>query len=62
MTLGDLLEPENVVPEMKATDRWEAIEELVENLVSTGKIRADSREEVVAVVKNSYSLVSEINV
>jgi mannitol/fructose-specific phosphotransferase system IIA component (Ntr-type) len=58
MTLGDLLEPENVVPEMKATDRWEAIEELVENLVSTGKIRADSREEVVAVVKKRETSMS----
>jgi mannitol/fructose-specific phosphotransferase system IIA component (Ntr-type) len=58
MTLGDLLEPENVVPEMKATDRWEAIEELVDNLVSTGKIRADSREEVVAVVKKRETSMS----
>ena len=58
MTLGELLGPENVVPEMKATDRWEAIEELVDNLVSTGKIRADSREEVVAVVKKRETSMS----
>ena len=58
MTLGDLLEPDNVVPEMKATDRWEAIEELVDNLVETGKIRAESREEVVAVVKKRETSMS----
>ena len=58
MTLGDLLEPDNVVPEMKATDRWEAIEELVDNLVESGKIRADSREEVVAVVKKRETSMS----
>ena len=58
MTLGDLLEPENVIPQMKATDRWEAIEELVDNLVESGKIRADSRDEVVAVVKKRETSMS----
>lgn len=58
MTLGDLLEPENVVPEMKAADRWEAIEELVDNLVKTGKIRSESRDEVVGVVKKRETSMS----
>lgn len=58
MTLGDLLEPENVVPEMKAADRWEAIDELVDNLVKTGKIRPESRDEVLAVVKKRETSMS----
>ena len=58
MTLGDLLESENVIPEMKAADRWEAIEELVDNLVKSGKIRTESRDEVVAVVKKRETSMS----
>ena len=41
MNLGDILGPDNILPELKATNRWEAIDELIGNLVATGKIKAD---------------------
>ena len=34
MELADLLTKEQVVTELKATDRWEAIEELIKLLVT----------------------------
>ena len=50
MELGDILGADNILPEMKATDRWQAIDELITNLVATGKIQADQRESIAAVV------------
>ena len=38
MNLGDILGPENILPDLKAANRWEAIDELIGNLVGTGKI------------------------
>lgn len=58
MTLGDILESDNVIPELKATNRWEAIDELVDNLIETGKIKPEHREEVIAVVKKRETSMS----
>ena len=51
MELADLLTKEQVVTELKATDRWEAIEELIELLVSNGHVKAEHRDAVLSVVK-----------
>jgi mannitol/fructose-specific phosphotransferase system IIA component (Ntr-type) len=58
MTLGELVKPENIIPEMKAADRWQAIDELIDNLVATGKIRAEDREEVTQVVRKREESMS----
>jgi fructose-specific phosphotransferase system IIA component len=58
MNLGDILSEETILPELKATNRWEAIDELIQNLVTTGKIRAEHRESIVAVVKKRESSMS----
>jgi len=58
MTLGELVEPENIVPEMKAADRWQAIDELIDNLVASGKIRPEHRQEVVDVVRKREESMS----
>jgi mannitol/fructose-specific phosphotransferase system IIA component (Ntr-type) len=58
MTLGELIKPENIVPEMKAADRWQAIDELIDNLVATGKIREEHREEVAEVVRKREESMS----
>lgn len=58
MTLGELVAPENIVPEMKAADRWQAIDELVDNLVASGKIRQEHRQEVVDVVRKREESMS----
>ena len=43
---------------MKATDRWEAIEELIDRLISAGKLDPDSRSAVIEVVKKRESSMS----
>jgi len=43
---------------MKATGRWEAIGELVDVLVSTGKIRAEEREQVWESIKQREQTMS----
>jgi mannitol/fructose-specific phosphotransferase system IIA component (Ntr-type) len=51
MHLGDILSPAQVLPEMRATNRWEAIDELLGLLVDTGRIKAENREAIAAAVK-----------
>lgn len=58
MTLGELITPENIVPELKAADRWQAIDELIDNLVATGKIRKEHRAEVAEVVRKREESMS----
>src|SRR2546426_12821102 len=58
MNLGDILGPENILPDLQANNRWEAIEEMINNLVSTAKIRPEDREAVAAVVKKRESSMS----
>ena len=47
-----------MLPELKAANRWEAIDELIENLVATGKIRPEHREAIAAVVKKRETSMS----
>lgn len=58
MELGDILGSGNILPEMQATDRWQAIDELISNLVNTGKIRVEHREAIAAVVKKREQSMS----
>jgi mannitol/fructose-specific phosphotransferase system IIA component (Ntr-type) len=58
MNLGDILGQDNILPELKATNRWEAIDELIGNLVGTGKIKAEHREAIAAVVKKRETSMS----
>jgi mannitol/fructose-specific phosphotransferase system IIA component (Ntr-type) len=51
MHLGDILSPAQILPEMRATNRWEAIDELIGLLVETGKIKPENREAIAAAVK-----------
>ncbi len=51
MTLGHLLSVDQIIPEMKATERWSAIVELVEMLVKLGKIKAADQETVLAALR-----------
>ena len=38
MDLGDILSKAQIITDLRATNRWEAIDELINNLVATGKI------------------------
>src|SRR5947208_9003943 len=58
MNLGDFLGPDNILPELQATNRWEAIDELINNLVVTGKIKPENREAIAAVVKKRETSMS----
>src|SRR5271167_252781 len=58
MNLGDILGPDNILPELQAADRWLAIDELINNLVTTGKIKPECREPISAVVKKRETSMS----
>jgi mannitol/fructose-specific phosphotransferase system IIA component (Ntr-type) len=58
MDLGDILGPEQIIPGMSATNRWEAIDELIKNLVSTGKIKPEHLDAISSVVKKRESSMS----
>ena len=58
MDLGDILSREQIITDLRATNRWDAIDELIDNLVTTGKISAQHREAIAAVVKKRESSMS----
>ena len=59
MDLGDILSKEQIVPELQAGDRWQAIDELINNLVTTGKIKSEHREAITNVVRKRYRIIEE---
>src|ERR1035437_10019895 len=58
MDLGDILSKAQILPDLHAADRWEAIDELIENLVATGKIQPGDRDAVTAAVKKRETSMS----
>jgi len=58
MTLGDILQPDNILPDLKAANRWEVIDELIQCLVDSGRIKAETRESIAAVVRKRENSMS----
>jgi mannitol/fructose-specific phosphotransferase system IIA component (Ntr-type) len=58
MALANLLSAEQIIPEMKATERWPAIVELVDLLVSLGKIKPADRDPILASLKQREETMS----
>jgi fructose-specific phosphotransferase system IIA component len=58
MTLGDILTKDQIVPGLKASNRWEAIDELIDTLVRTGRIKEENRESIASVVKKRETSMS----
>ncbi len=58
MSLANLLSAEQIIPEMKATDRWPAIVELIDLLVQLGKIKEPDRDPVLAALKQREETMS----
>jgi mannitol/fructose-specific phosphotransferase system IIA component (Ntr-type) len=58
MDLGDILSPQQVLPDMKAATRWEAIDELITQLIDSSKIKPEHREAITAVVKKRENSMS----
>jgi len=58
MDLADILTKDQIVTDLKASNRWEAIDELIDVLVATGKIRPEDREVVASVVRKRETSMS----
>src|SRR5438105_5670282 len=58
MDLGDILTREQIITDLRAATRWEAIDELINNLVATGKIKPEHHDAIAAVVKRGESSMS----
>lgn len=58
MTLGNLLTVSQILPEMKATERWSAIVELVDLLVAQDQIKAEDRDVVLAALRQREETMS----
>ena len=58
MELSDILSREQILPELKASNRWEAIDELIANLVATGKIKQENLDAISSVVKKRETSMS----
>ena len=58
MTLGDILDTDQIIIDLKATNRWEAIDELIGRLVDSGKIKPEHRDQIAAVVKKRETSMS----
>ncbi len=58
MDLADILSKDQIIPDLRASNRWEAIDELIGNLVTTGKIQSGDRDAVTAAVKKRETSMS----
>lgn len=58
MDLGDILTPEQIKPDLQASTRWEAIDELITNLVECGRIKPEHKDAIVTVVKKRENSMS----
>jgi mannitol/fructose-specific phosphotransferase system IIA component (Ntr-type) len=58
MALADLLSPEQIIPEMKATERWDAIVELMDLLVARGQIKPEDKDGILAALKQREETMS----
>lgn len=58
MNLGNLLSVDRILPQMQASERWSAIVELVELLVTRGKVRAADQDSVLAALRQREETMS----
>lgn len=58
MNLGDILHEDQIIIDLRAANRWEAIDELIGLLVTQGKIKPEHREQIAAVVKKRENTMS----
>ena len=58
MTLADILKREQIITELQAQNRWDAIDELIGRLVDCGRIKATHRDAIAAVVKKRETSMS----
>src|SRR3989454_6703903 len=58
MSLANLLSAEQIIPEMKATERWAAIVELIDLLVGLGKIKSPDRDPILSALRQREETMS----
>ena len=58
MALADILSAEQIIPEMRATERWPAIVELIDLLVAQNKIKPADRDSILASLKQREETMS----
>ena len=58
MDLGDILSEEQIITDLQAGTRWEAIDELINKLVATGKVKPEHHDAISAVVKKRETSMS----
>lgn len=58
MNLSDILSSSQLIPELLASTRWEAIDELISQLVHAGRLKPADREAVTAAVKKREMTMS----
>ncbi len=58
MTLGSLLSVDQIIPEMKATERWSAIVELLDLLVEKGRVHAGDRDSILGALRQREETMS----
>lgn len=58
ISLAGILAENRVLPQLRAKDRWEAIDEMVACLVQTGVLRPEQRQSVVAALRKRESTMS----
>jgi mannitol/fructose-specific phosphotransferase system IIA component (Ntr-type) len=58
MALADLISADQIIPEMKATERWDAIVELMDLLVARGKIKPTDRDGILISLKQREETMS----
>lgn len=58
MTLADIIAPENIITDLASADRWGVIDELVDRLVQTGRIKAENRDAIVSAIRRRENSMS----
>ena len=58
MMLANLLSAEQIIPEMQAGERWQAIEEIISRLVGAGRISVEDKPSVLAALKQREETMS----
>lgn len=58
MMLENLITSERIIPELKATERWGAISEIVDFLVQDGAISPENQEIVVSAIRRREETIS----
>lgn len=55
---GDILSEAQIITDLRATNHWEAIDELIDHLVKIGKVKSKHREAIRAAIRKRESAMS----